>query len=73
MKFSWRLSFIMAVSLLFAACESAAAAGGSLSRDDSRLRDWIEQYNEDFSSDNGLDYYIYLNDVSDQESYLDVS
>lgn len=63
----------MAVSLLFAACESAEAAGGSLSRDDSRLRDWIEQYNEDFSSDNGLDYYIYLNDVSDQESYLAVS
>lgn len=73
MQFSWRLSFIMAVSLLFAACESAEAAGGSLSRDDSRLRDWIEQYNEDFSSDNGLDYYIYLNDVSDQESYLAVS
>lgn len=73
MQSSWRSSLLIAVSLLFSAYGYAEAAKGAAVPDDSRLRDWIEQNNEDFGSDNGLDFYIYYNDVSDEESYLAVS
>ena len=65
MQSSWRSSLLIAVSLLFSAYGYAEAAKGAAVPDDSRLRDWIEQNNEDFGSDNGLDFYIYYNDVSD--------
>lgn len=73
MQSSWRSSLLIAVSLLFSAYGYAEAAKGAAVPDDSRLRDWIEQNNEDFSQNSGLDFYIYFNDVSDQESFLAVS
>ena len=73
MQFSWRSSLFIAASLLFSACECAEAAKGTAVPDEGRIRDWVEQYNEDFSQNSGLDFYIYFNDVSDQESFLAVS
>lgn len=48
MQFSWRSSLFIAASLLFSACECAEAAKGTAVPDEGRIRDWVEQYNEDF-------------------------